>query len=289
MKEKIIIADKENNLKNFKWLVFLFLIIIVIDSGIIIFYSFKILEINQNLDLIKKELNEKIDTNNVDVQNKISELSKSIIETRTDLKKEVGNIKAKTSSDFSGIIDSAKNSVVSVRTDYAQGTGFIISRDGYVITNAHVLYDATLTEAVTSNQEIKEMKFIGYNSNLDLALLKIEGEYPYLELGDSDNVKVGEKVIAIGNPLGLSFSVSEGIVSAVHRTGTNQLPAYIQTDASLNPGNSGGPLIDVNGKVIGMNNFKARAESIGFALESNYIKNGINGISLKKLNMTILD
>jgi len=83
---------------------------------------------------------------------------------------------------------------------------------------------------------------------------------------------VGEKVIAIGNPLGLSLSVTEGIVSGVHRIGDNNLPAYIQTDAALNPGNSGGPLINTDGKVIGINNFKiSGTESLGFALESDYI------------------
>ena len=133
------------------------------------------------------------------------------------------------------------------------------------------------------------MKLIGYDSNADIALLKINGSYDYLELRNSDDVRVGEKVIAIGNPLGLSFSVSEGIVSAINREGANGLPAYIQTDAALNPGNSGGPLIGTDGKAIGINNYKARGENIGFALESNYIKDTVNEIALRKLNMTVLD
>ena len=115
---------------------------------------------------------------------------------------------------------------------------------------------------------------------MDIAILKIdETTYSPLILANSNNIQVGEKVIAIGNPLGLQFSVSEGIVSAVHRKGDNNINAYIQTDASLNPGNSGGPLIDTEGKVIGINNFKVSgSESLGFALESNYIKEVINNI-----------
>jgi len=130
---------------------------------------------------------------------------------------------------------------------------------------------------------------VGYDAKLDIALLKIEGDYREIELGDSDDVQVGEKVIAIGNPLGLQFSVSEGIVSATDREGSNGLEAYIQTDAALNPGNSGGPLINKQGEVIGINNFKVgSSESLGFALESNYIKEAVNGISQEQLNIDLL-
>ena len=210
------------------------------------------------------------------------------METQTSFEQEIINLKAKTSSDFSGIIEAAIKSVVTIRTNVAQGTGFIITSDGFVVTNAHVLQDAHYANAITYNREIKPMSLIGYSSKLDIALLKIEGSYSFLEFGDSDNIKIGEKVIAIGNPLGLSFSVSEGIVSAVDRVGGNGLPAYIQTDAALNPGNSGGPLINSDGKVIGINNFKVIGENLGFALESNYIVDGVNKIALAALNETIL-
>jgi S1-C subfamily serine protease len=97
-------------------------------------------------------------------------------------------------------------------------------------------------------------------------------------------LKVGEKVIAIGNPLGLSFSVTEGIISALDRVGPNNLAEYIQTDVSLNPGNSGGPLINTRGKVVGINNFKiGDAESLGFALESNSIRDSINDLAGEKI------
>ena len=120
-------------------------------------------------------------------------------------------------------------------------------------------------------------------------MLKISGEYTPLELGNSNDIQVGEKVIAIGNPLGLQFSVSEGIISAIHRPGINDLEAYIQTDAALNPGNSGGPLIDKKGEVIGINNFKVGGgENLGFALESNFIKDAVNTISQENLGGNLI-
>jgi len=272
----------------------LFLIVLIITSEIIsiIILNKKILDLENKLEnenrKLETRINEKIDTNNIELQNKIKELSENLANTKSNVEKEISTIKAKTSNDFSVIIDKSIKSIVNIRTDVAQGTGFIISPDGYIVTNAHVLSGAREAEAITSDYEIKELSLIGYNLTLDLALLKISGNHDYLELENSDNVRVGEKVIAIGNPLGLSFSVSEGIVSGIHRLGMNGIPAYIQTDASLNPGNSGGPLINTNGKVIGINNFKARAENIGFALESNYIKEGIKQIiNEKKLNITI--
>ena len=120
-------------------------------------------------------------------------------------------------------------------------------------------------------------------------LIKILGEYNPLKLADSNDVQIGEKVIAIGNPLGLQFSVSEGIVSAVKRPGLTNINVYIQTDAALNPGNSGGPLINKQGEVIGINNFKVGGgESLGFALESNKIKEVVNDISEKALQKDLV-
>jgi len=252
----------------------------------------KISQTTEDLEFYQKDSNKKIDTLDAETQNKINQLTDSLFEIEDSIEMELSSLeaglKAKTSADFSGIIEQTVNSVVSIKTNAAQGTGFIITSNGYVITNAHVLSGASFANAITSNRESKSMSLIGYNINFDLALLKIEGNYQYLEFEDSDNVKIGEKVIAIGNPLGLSFSVSEGIVSAVDRPGVNQVPAYIQTDAALNPGNSGGPLINTQGKAIGINNFKARGENLGFALESDYIIEAINDIAVEKLGEKIL-
>ena len=124
---------------------------------------------------------------------------------------------------------------------------------------------------------------------MDISLLKIEGVFEKLNFADSDNIEVGENVIAIGNPLGLQFSVSQGIVSAIHREGPNGIEAYIQTDAALNPGNSGGPLINKQGRVIGINNFKVGgSESLGFALESDFIEETINEIALEELGKILI-
>ena len=171
----------------------------------------------------------------------------------------------------------------------SQGTGFIINEEGFIVTNAHVLEGGSFVNAINYEQHVISAKFIGYDPDLDIALLKIPGTYDALKLENSNDIQTGEEVIAIGNPLGLEFSASKGIVSAVHREGQNGLAAYIQTDAALNPGNSGGPLINKQGRVIGINNFKVgSSESLGFALESNYIKTAVNTISQKALNQTLI-
>lgn len=249
-------------------------------------------KLNDEIDFQQRELNKKIETNNAEIYGMINQLSESILDLQEGIEIEIStikaNLKAKTSSDFSGIIEGVVDSVVSIRTNSAQGSGFIITKNGYVVTNAHVLIGARYANAITSDQEKNSMSLIGYDTDLDLALLKIEGNHDYLEFETIDNVNLGEKVIAIGNPLGLSFSVSEGIVSGKNRI-ANDIPGYIQTDAALNPGNSGGPLINKEGKVIGINNFKiSGGENLGFALQSDYIIDGVNGIALENLNQTIL-
>lgn len=181
--------------------------------------------------------------------------------------------------DFSKVIESAVKGVVSIGTDTSTGTGFFVSSNGYVVTNFHVVDEGKNIAVLTYDKNIIPASLVGYDEQRDLAVLKVEGKFDYLELANSDEIQVGKKVIAIGNPLGLSFSVTEGIISALERAGPNGLKEYLQTDVPLNPGNSGGPLIDLTGKVVGVNNFKAgSAESIGFALESNVVRSKINEI-----------
>lgn len=219
-----------------------------------------------------------------------------MVKTQSDLEaqsEQLKKIKSSVSDDFSSVIDETIGGVVSVVTNVvtnvAKGSGFIITSDGYVITNYHVISGAKSISVVPYQDSAKTVELIGYNSNIDLALLKINGSYAPLVFGNSDNAEIGEKVIAMGNPYGLSFSVTEGIVSSLHRTGSNGLNVYIQTDVPLNPGNSGGPLIDKQGKVIGINNFKiGGAESLGFALESNQAVETINIISQERLGKDIL-
>ncbi len=186
--------------------------------------------------------------------------------------------------DFSAVVEEAVKGVVAVLTESSIGSGFIINPDGYIVTNYHVIERGNLVKVLTYDKKIIPAELIGTDKLRDLALLKIEGEYNYLKLGDSDKLQVGRKVIAIGNPHGLSFTVTEGIISALDREGPNGIEEYIQTDVSLNPGNSGGPLVDTKGEVIGINNFKiGGAESLGFALESNSIRKSVNAMSSQNI------
>jgi S1-C subfamily serine protease len=191
----------------------------------------------------------------------------------------------KTSSgDFSAVISEVVKGVVSVGTDKSMGTGFILTRSGYVVTNEHVINGARRIEILTSDRKVIPAALVGYDTTRDVALLKVEGHFDALEL-ETHLPSVGNKVIAIGNPLGLAFTVTEGIVSALDRKGPNGQQEYIQTDVSLNPGNSGGPLINTQGKVVGMNNFKVgNAESLGFALEAKVVRTVVNTLA----NATIL-
>jgi len=281
--------------RHHKWLIGSFTSLVIIFMITISIFTYMIFikqELSYNL-LDRRITNLKIET-----QTSINFLSGELKELGSGLgiiHEEFGLLKAIAGEDFSGIIENSIPSVVIIRTDVNQGTGFIIHEDGFIVTNAHVLADregklASGIKAITYHQEIIDMEFIGYDGILDLALLKIPGTHSALDLEDSDTLQIGEKVIAIGNPYGFKFSVSQGIVSAIHRRGPNGLDAYIQTDAALNPGNSGGPLINKKGKVIGINNFKVGSgEGLGFALESNFIKQAINEIALEELNKTLID
>jgi len=154
------------------------------------------------------------------------------------------------------------------------GSGFIISSDGYIVTNNHVVAEADeIKVKLQGRDKAYDAKVIGRDQETDLALLKVEagGNLPVLEFGNSDATKVGEWVLAIGNPFGLSHSVTAGIVSAKGRhIGAGAFDSFLQTDASINPGNSGGPLIDMDGKVVGINTaIVPNGQGIGFATPSS--------------------
>lgn len=164
------------------------------------------------------------------------------------------------------------------------GSGFIISTDGYIVTNNHVV-DGAETITVTMEEKKKEKSYtatvIGTDPDTDLALLKIDAQnLPSLQFGDSEALEVGEWLIAIGNPLGLDHSVTAGILSAKGRNiQSGSYDDFLQTDASINPGNSGGPLLNLEGKVIGINTAIAnRAQGIGFAIPSNLAKKVIEDL-----------
>ena len=170
----------------------------------------------------------------------------------------------------------------SERTVQSLGSGFVISEDGYIVTNNHVVENATDITATFTDGLKLEAVLIATDKETDLALLKVEPEkrLPALSFGDSDSAKVGNWVMAIGNPYGLGGTVTAGIVSARGRMLGGRYDNFIQTDASINRGNSGGPLFDLDGNVIGVNTAiispSGGSIGIGFAIPSNLVKNIID-------------
>jgi len=156
------------------------------------------------------------------------------------------------------------------------GSGFIINREGYIVTNNHVVENASDIKVSLSDKEEFDAKVIGRDAKTDVALIKIEAkkDLPVVALGDSGKLRVGEWVMAIGNPFGLGSTVTTGIVSAKGRViGAGPYDDFIQTDASINPGNSGGPLFNMAGEVVGINTaIIATGQGIGFAIPINVAK-----------------
>ncbi|NLV16275.1 MAG: PDZ domain-containing protein [Syntrophomonadaceae bacterium] len=159
------------------------------------------------------------------------------------------------------------------------GTGSIISANGYILTNYHVVEGAsTVSVKLVGSNDSLPAKVIGYDDELDLAVIKIEADHqlPVLALGNSDSTRVGEWVVAIGNPYGLDHTVTAGVISAKERPITIEGRGYknlIQTDAAINPGNSGGPLLNTQGQVIAINTaVNVQAQGIGFAIPINTAK-----------------
>lgn len=166
------------------------------------------------------------------------------------------------------------------RKQTGQGSGFIISKDGYILTNHHVVGEADKITVVLEGEKEYEAKRIGTDPKSDVAIIKINApkEFPVLPLGNSDTLEVGEWVIAVGNPFGLSHTITAGIVSAKGRNavGIADYEDFIQTDAAINPGNSGGPLVNIDGEAIGINSAifsrSGGYMGIGFAIPINMVK-----------------
>jgi serine protease Do/serine protease DegQ len=156
------------------------------------------------------------------------------------------------------------------RRDKSLGSGFIISPDGYIVTNDHVVRDAESIQVKLSNEKVYDARVVGGDQKTDIAVIKINAaDLPVAVLGDSDKLEVGQWAVAIGNPFGLERSMTVGVVSATGRSnvGIETYENFIQTDASINPGNSGGPLLNINGEVIGINTaIVAAGQGIGFAI-----------------------
>jgi len=165
------------------------------------------------------------------------------------------------------------------------GSGFIIDKDGYILTNNHVVEKASSIKVKLTDGKEYDAKVIGKDAKTDIALIKINAKHdlPVAKLGDSDSLEVGDWVIAIGNPFGLEQTVTAGIVSAKGRViGAGPYDDFIQTDASINPGNSGGPLFNLNGEVIGINTaIVSTGQGIGFAIPINMAKEMLQPLKSK--------
>jgi serine protease Do len=181
------------------------------------------------------------------------------------------------------LVNSLGESVVQVRTPGGLGSGFIINKDGFLVTNFHVIEGETQISVEVYHQKngeltrksYKQVRIVAINKFEDLALLKIEDKdapaFKYLVLGKADALAVGERVFAIGSPLGLERTVTEGILSTKTRQLGGEL--YLQTTAQINPGNSGGPLFNLSGEVIGVTNMKITfGEGLGFAIPVEAVK-----------------
>jgi len=162
------------------------------------------------------------------------------------------------------------------RRDKSLGSGFIISKDGYIVTNDHVVRDAESIRVKLSNDKVYDAKVVGGDPKSDIAVIKIQAtDLPTAVLGDSEKLDVGQWAIAIGNPFGLDRTMTVGVISATGRSnmGIETYENFIQTDASINPGNSGGPLLNVYGEVVGINTaIVAAGQGIGFAIPVNMAK-----------------
>ncbi|MDD2733430.1 MAG: DegQ family serine endoprotease [Desulfuromonadaceae bacterium] len=162
------------------------------------------------------------------------------------------------------------------RQNKSLGSGFLISKDGYIVTNDHVVRDAESVQVKLSNDKVYDAKVVGGDPKTDIAVIKINADgLPTAVLGDSDKLEVGQWAIAIGNPFGLDRTMTVGVISATGRSnmGIETYENFIQTDASINPGNSGGPLLNVYGEVIGINTaIVAAGQGIGFAIPVNMAK-----------------
>ncbi len=180
-------------------------------------------------------------------------------------------------SPFEDLFRGPNNGQRGPRSASALGAGFVISEDGYVVTNNHVIEGADEIEVEFINGDIFPARIVGTDANIDIAVLKIDADKPfeYVAFGNSDVARVGDWVMAMGNPLGQGFSVSAGIISARNRELSGPYDDYIQTDAAINRGNSGGPLFNMDGEVIGVNTAiispSGGSIGLGFSMASNTV------------------
>ena len=280
-----------------RWLYVSIALVVILIAQIGLF-SYVIVDLNRNIS----ELHEKQDALNSD----FATLKTSLDQLQGDITRPRVSDASQPSTGLTPvqIYDLSKDSVVLITAKmqtfsgfmpFSSGSGFVYDREGHIVTNNHVVEDADAIDVTFSDGTIVPAEVVGNDPYSDLAVIQIDWPsnllYPLL-LGRSSELLVGERVMAIGNPFGLSNSISGGIVSQLERDldapGNYKIIDVIQVDAAINPGNSGGPLINTQGEVIGINNFKVSgSEGLGFALEINYVKDTVDKIA-RSLNMSIL-
>ena len=258
----------------------LIITIVTVSIGILSFFlyiTYQNIEINSQDYTVTKTQS----TVNAQIVENVEEDSKNVADIIEDTTRKVVGI-SKLKNAGSSIFSKSQESELGL------GTGFIVTENGYIVSNAHVTGEKYSKCYVTlENGMTYDGKVEWSDTNLDLSIVKIEAKnLPYVNLGDSGKIRVGETVYAIGNPIGYEFrrTVTSGIISAKNRTikidekdKSSYMTDLIQTDATINPGNSGGPLIYPNGEIIGINTVKiSSAEGIGFAIPINIIKHIID-------------
>jgi len=230
----------------------------------------------ENLVKLENFVTQKTTTLKLDLESQLSTIEDSVDEleeTSLELEDRISSLRI-SSSDFTAIIDDVIRAVVSVKTNAGQGSGVIYHPSGYIITNKHVIEGVNNIWVVDYNGMSHPVQILGFGVDVDLAVLKINSTETFDYLEFEYQVSVGQHVIAVGNPLGLSFTVTEGIISAVNRDIDDSAVGYIQTDVSINSGSSGGPLVNAAGDIVGINTLKIDAtEGLGFAIPAHIVEN----------------
>ena len=237
-------------------------------------------------DLVKNAVNSTTTTNNAAKNYTDKNFEGIIIDTKSSGKKSAQSAYEKVSDSTVAIL-TFEDKISSEENAEGQGTGIIVSNDGYIVTNSHVIGDSKTAykyQVINNNGVKYNANVVGYDTRTDLAVLKIKGkDLKPVHFVKKSHLQVGEDIIAVGNPGGLDFqnSLTKGIVSAKDRTLDDSTVSYIQTDAAVNPGNSGGPLCNLYGEVIGITTAKinsATYEGMGFAIPTDTVETVVNNI-----------
>jgi S1-C subfamily serine protease len=226
-----------------------------------------------NFKKLEQTINKETSKVKLDLESQLQGVSSKFDEKSSELDSKISSMNVQ-SSDFSAIIDDVIKAVVSVRTNRGSGSGVIFDSRGYILTNQHVIDGASSILIIDYEGSKYQGQIVGTSQEVDLAVIRIisDDTFATLRFANEDDLKVGSKVIAVGNPLGLSFTVTEGIISSTDRVIGGK--HFIQTDVSINPGNSGGPLVNSGKKIVGINTFKiSDSEGLGFAIPSQVAKN----------------